>query len=125
MDTDFIITQENISEFKTVYEDRVRRAMINFQGPILGQDKALVISFDRNYRPYIPTVRGYNCEKHRLRIRDTRLTNCIGVYLKRHRMSLDEPRGGRVFINSEGVFIKNSISDSITRIITFADILKE
>lgn len=100
----------HLMEFLTIYVDRLDRAVKAGENPIIRfsdvESGEIVLSFDRKYRPFIPSNLGYNQPDERIRIRECKLTRELGLDLQKVRIDLNDMSGGRVFIRKDGSFIK-------------------
>lgn len=96
------------TEFLAIYVDRVRRAIQNGQKPItrLASTNEIVLSFDKKYRPFIPTNVGLNKLEDRIFIVENRFTKLLGLDLQEKRVSLNDLAGGRVFIQPNKSYFK-------------------
>jgi len=96
------------SEFLEIYIDRITRAIQNGQKPIMRSSATneIVLSFDKKYRPFIPTNVGLNKLEDRLFIKENKFTRNLGLDLQEKRVNLNDIAGGRVFIKSNSSYIK-------------------
>lgn len=97
---------ESSTEFLQLYLDRLLRALQAGENPVWNRGEA-IISFDGNYRAFIPTNKGFNHKEDRLYMRDCKFTKDLSLSVHGERIHRNEISGGRVFVNHKGSFIKS------------------
>lgn len=103
------------NEFLQIYLNRMVRALTDGNSPLnrTSSTKEVVISFDGNYRAFIPTTTGYNKKEDRLYLLKCKFTNELALQLHSERIHHGEIDGGRVFINKEGSFLRKPTGDIV------------
>ncbi len=100
----------HLNEFLNLYVDRLQRAVAAGETPIIRfsdpANREIVLSFDKKYRPFIPSNLGFNKSEDRILIRECKFTRELGLELQNARIDMQDMSGGRVFVRNDGSYLK-------------------
>lgn len=95
-----------LDEFFEAYKSAILDTQKKGITPYVSSKQEFIISFDSQYRAFVPPSIGLSSSDQRSYLKETRFLTQIAGDLAKHRSISGEIPGGRVFLREDGAYVK-------------------